>query len=349
MPEHWPTSCCALALLLAIPLQAGAQQADSEAADRPVESPASSDGPRRLPSGLFAADRVERLEAVREVREQGMVKALGKLASMARNDPYADVREAACEALGELGGEEQLELLVYLSVHDANAEVRDAADRAARRIRGEPEPEPDEPIFPAGEEESAEGEAAGRGEEEQEGYPAPQVLSDEPQPVTRHFAFGLGTMGGYGIAALNVRGRIATGNSGLPWVGLEIGGGWTPPGGYQLIAGTVNENITDDEIRWQLISGGAAVLLYLHRWHYLPIRGGFDIGQGPYAMLGYGFEHLNLEGFFSWGVEVGLLYHPVAGQYVERVTDCEQNNSCGDAAPWPVIPFIRFSLQFYLV
>lgn len=343
MSCHRLARCCALALAISVPLLGAAQETSPDPADRPAESSASSDEPRRLPSGLFDSDRVKRVEAIQEVRDEGIVKAVGKLASMARNDPYADVRGAACEALGELGGEKQLEMLVYLSVHDANAEVRAAADRAARRIRGERERETDEPIFPGGEEETA------GPEEEQEGFPEPQVLSDDPQPVTRHFAFGLGTMGGYGIAALNVRGRVATGNSGLPWVGLEIGGGWTPPGGYQIIAGTVNEDITDDEIRWQLISGGAAVLLYLHRWHYLPIRGGFDIGQGPYAMLGYGFEHLNLEGFFSWGVEVGLLYHPVAGRYVERVTDCEQNDSCGDAEPWPVIPFIRFSLQFYLV
>ena len=322
---------------MAFPVAASAQ----EPAPVPQAAP-SGDG--RLPDGLFGQDRLVRIASIDQVEREQNRNAVGKLADMARNDTWADVRAAACRALGVLGSAEQMELLVYLSAYDANADVRSAAARAARRLSGEPEPEPAKPLFGQSPEEASA--AAGSGPDDSGGFPMPSLINEEPVVDTRHFAFGFGSMGGYGIAAFDVRGRIATGADALPWVGFEIGGGWTPPDVYPIVSG-LTADITDDDIRWKLISGAAAVLLYFHRWHYVPLRGGFDPGQGPYAILGYGFEHLNDEGFFSWGVEIGLLYHPVVKDWIGNVTDC-QGDACADAA-WPVIPYIRFSLHFYLV
>jgi len=306
------------------------------------QEPAATDGPGetgRLPDGLFDGDRLVRIAAIEQVEREKNLGAAGKLADLARHDAFSDVRAAACRALGAIGAADQLELLVYLQTYDANADVRAAAGRAVRALTGEPE----RPIFPAPADPDSEGKD---GEIGDDGFPMPSLLSTEIEPTTRHLAFGLGTMGGFGIAAFDVRGRIATGSAALPWVGLEIGGGWTPPNGYQIVSG-MTADITDDDVRWKLISGAASVLLYFHRWHYVPIRGGFDIGQGPYAILGYGFEHLNEEGFFSWGVEIGLLYHPVVEDWIGNVTDCS-GDACASAA-WPVIPFVRFSLHFYPV
>jgi hypothetical protein len=315
-------------------------------AQEPVSDPVPAAAPAeegRLPDGLFDKDRAVRVTAIEQVEREGNRRAVGKLADLARYDAFADVRAAACRALGTLEAKEQLELLVYLAAYDANADVRAAAARSVRRIEGQPEPEPERPIF-APETDAA----SAKAEDGDEGgaFPMPSILQAEAEPVTRHFALGFGSMGGFGIAAFDVRGRIATGSDGLPWVGFEIGGGWTPPTGYQIVSG-LTEEITDDDIRWKLISGAAGLLLYFHRWHYVPIRGGFDPGQGPYAVLGYGFEHLNDEGFFSWGIEVGLLYHPVVKDWIGNVTDCD-GDACEEAV-WPVIPYIRFSLHFYLV
>jgi hypothetical protein len=293
---------------------------------------------------LFDQDRIVRLASVEQVERENNRRALGKLADLARNDAFADVRAAACRALGALGAREQLELLVYLSAYDANADVRAAAARAVRRLSGEPEPAPAGPIF---EQDPEAAPAPAEGASGESGaFPMPSLLNEEPEVDTRHFAFGFGSMGGFGIAAFDVRGRIATGADALPWVGFEIGGGWTPPRVYPIVSG-LTEDLVEDDIRWKLISGAAGLLLYFHRWHYVPLRGGFDPGQGPYAILGYGFEHLNDEGFFSWGIEIGLLYHPVVKDWIGNVTDC-QGDACADAA-WPVIPYVRFSLHFYLV
>ncbi len=51
------------------------------------------------------------------------------------DDANADVRRAAAEALGEIGGEEALRLLVRLK-KDANPHVRAAAEEAIRRTSG---------------------------------------------------------------------------------------------------------------------------------------------------------------------------------------------------------------------
>lgn len=179
-------------------------------------------------------------------------------------------------------------------------------------------------------------------------YKKPVLMPTEEQPSTRNFGIGIGSMGGYGIAAINLRGKIPTGTDGLPWVGLELGGGWTPPGGYQLTAGPVG-SVNDEKNKWRIVSGAAAVLLHFHRMHYLPVRAGFDIGRSVYFLLGYGFEHLNLEGFFSWGVEVGILYQPFLKQNIGNLVQCRADIECASKEMWPVIPYVRFSLHFYVV
>jgi len=304
-------------------------------------------GGQPLPPGLFDADPLVRVEAIGVVQRDRILGAEGKLADMARNDKYADARRAACEAIAELGFTEQVELLEYLAAYDANAQVRSAAAKAARKLTGQPEPADEKPIF--GTPEPAEGEGDQPPADPGDDYVKPTLKDEEPVLNTRHFAFGLGSMGGYGIAALNLRFRIQTGNEHLPSVGIELGGGWTPHQVYMITSGLLDEIDETDPNRWKLISGGGAVLLYFHRMHYVPLRCAFDIGQGPYVIAGYGFEGLNEEGFFSWGVEVGILIHTVATEWTPNITDCEDEGNCGEKAPWPVVPYVRFVLHFYLV
>ena len=109
------------------------------------------------------------------------------------------------------------------------------------------------------------------------------------------------------------------------------------------------DKVTDDDARWKLISGGLAVLFYLHRNHYIPLRAGFDPGQGFYGQIGYGFEMLNKEGFFSWGLELGLLIHPGAVDWAREIVDPEDYSDGADPKIWPVAPFARFVLHFYLI
>jgi hypothetical protein len=60
-------------------------------------------------------------------------------------------------------------------------------------------------------------------------------------------------------------------------------------------------------------------------------------------MFGYGFEHLNEEGFFSWGIEIGMLIQPVIEDNIDNLVENPQINDL-----WPVIPYVRFVLHFYL-
>jgi hypothetical protein len=316
-----PWSLAAIALVAAAP-------ARSQVAAKP------------LPDGLFAAEPALRTAAIADVEKDGNASAIDKLSLMARGDPFAEVRAAACQALGTLGAKGQLGLLDELAKGDANDAVRAAAARAARKLRGEPEPEPKPYASP-----QPPGDAAPAAADD--AHKAPEVKKPPEETIhTRHFAFGFGSMGGYGIAAINFRGRIPLPVKYLPWLGVELGGGWSPPQGYAIISGLMDP-VTDRGVRWKLISGAAAVLFYLHRSHYLPLRGGFDTGQGPYIQLGYGFEMLNDEGFMSWGVEVGLHIHPVAVKYAREIVDPEDRSDGGDPAIWPVAPFVRFSLHFY--
>ena len=294
---------------------------------------------RRLPPALFDDDPVVRATAIGLVEDEKNTAAVGKLASMARDDSFAEVRAAACRALGTLGAEDQLALLDFVAMNDANADVRSAAGKAAKIIRGQPIEDATTPIIQLEEETTgtAQDEVAG-----DEDHKKPQLMKQQPEIFTRHFAVGIGTMGGYGIAALDLRGRIPTGASGLPWVGLEIGGGWSPPTGYSIISG-LRDTVTDDPIRWRIISGAGGILLFFHRNHYMPIRAGFDIGQGPYVLIGYGFEILNPEGFFGWGGEIGILYHPVMEDWIGKLVDGPARNT----EFWPVVPFARFVLHFY--
>ncbi len=298
-----------------------------------------------LPSGLFDLDPAARILAIEEVAKDGNVAAVGKLAGLLHSDPHSGVREAACRALGALKAKSQLELLESVSLGDPNAEVRAAAGQAIAAIRGQGRgsgdgTEADE----GGTRESAEPEQV------REKYRMPELLDPVPEPEeAKTFAVGVGSMGTYGVASIDFRFRIDTGGQILPWIGLEIGGGWTPPGGYQLIAGRIDD-ITDGENQWKIIHGGGGVLLYLHRDHYIPLRGAFDLGQGPYGSVGYGYEQLNFEGFFSWGFEVGMLFHPGMSRFIDNLVDCEaQGAKCSSDELWPVVPYVRFSLHFYLV
>jgi hypothetical protein len=294
-----------------------------------------------LPEGLFSDEPPARVAAIAEVESGRNADAVDKLASMVRSDAVAEVREAACRALGTLQATAHLELLRWVATGDANDAVRAAAEKAIRQIRGEPEPE-GKPFLAQGET------APETSAPVDDSHKAPELVKPKEEEVqTLHFAFGFGSMGGYGLAAIDARGRIPTPAKYLPWIGIEIGGGWTPPQVYAMVSGLIDP-VTEDDRRWKLISGGAAILFYLHRNHYIPLRGGFDMGQGPYIQLGYGFEMLNKEGFFSWGLEVGLHVHPAAEKFARDIVDPEDRDN-GDAEIWVVAPFVRFVLHFYLI
>jgi hypothetical protein len=295
-----------------------------------------------LPEGLFSPEPTVRVAAIAEVESARNADAIDKLASMARSDAVAEVREAACRALGTLKATAHAELLQFVATGDANDAVRAAAEKALRQIRGEKEPEakpflPPEPAAPA------------PAATEDDAHKAPEIVKPKEEEIqTLHFAFGFGSMGGYGLAAINIRGRIPVPAKYLPWIGLELGGGWTPPQVYVMVSGLMDP-VTGDDKRWRLISGGAAILFYLHRNHYIPLRGGFDMGQGPYGQIGYGFEMLNNEGFFSWGLEVGLHIHPAAVKFARKIVDPDDYSDGNDPNIWVVAPFVRFVLHFYLI
>jgi len=294
-----------------------------------------------LPEGLFSDQPTVRVAAIAEVESGRDEDAVDKLAAMVRSDPIAGVREAACRALGTLKATAHLELLQFVATGDANDAVRAAAGKALRQIRGEPEPEA-KPFLPP------EPGAAPPPEVVDDSHKAPELVKPKEEEIqTLHFAFGFGSMGGYGLAAINVRGRIPVPAKYLPWIGLELGGGWTPPQVYAMVSGLIDP-VTEDDSRWKLISGGAAILFYLHRNHYIPLRCGFDPGQGVYGQIGYGFEMLNTEGFFSWGLEIGLHIHPSAVKFAREIVDPEDRDN-GDPEIWVVAPFARFVLHFYLI
>lgn len=301
-----------------------------------------------LPPGLFDPDPSQRISAIEKVARDKNQAAIGKIAGLLHRDPHSGVREAACRALGALGAQNQLDLLESVAVGDPNADVRTAAREAIAEIRGT-QGTALGPLFPGdaaavGTSDSAES------QEVREKYRMPELIDPVAEPEqAKTFALGLGSMGPYGIASLDFRFRIDTGGQILPWIGLEVGGGWTPPGGYQLIAGRLDD-LTDGPNRWKIIHGGGGVLLYLHRDHYIPLRGAFDLGQGPYGSLGYGYEQLNFEGFFSWGFEVGMLFHPGMSHFIDNLVDCDAVGAkCSSDDLWPVVPYVRFSLHFYLV
>ncbi len=315
---------------------------------QPKTTPPRPPGQAGIPAGLFDQDPMVRLLAVEKVEKGKMLLAVNKLASMIVSDPFTEVRQAACRALATLGATSQIGALKGVAANDSSAVVRAAAAEAVRKLESRPQygtmtrselltPSPGRQVVPPGE------------GDELDNYRKPELATGEGDLITRKFALGLGTMGGYGLAAIDARFRIHTGAEGLPYVGIELGGGWSPPAVYPVISGPIGD-ISNEDNKWKIISGGAAVLLYLHRLHYIAARGGIDIGQGPYAILGYGFEQLNVEGFFSWGVEVGILYHPVIVDWVDNLVDCnDPDSNCTSDELWPVIPYVRFSLHFYLI
>jgi hypothetical protein len=270
-----------------------------------------------LPPGLSDLDPMVRLLAVQEAERTGNKLAIPKLATLAEEDTYDSVREAACKALETLKATDRIELLSEIAANDSSANVRAAAAEAVKGLGG---------LLL-----------------DDEDYKKPSVQTFKPKKETRHLAVGLGVMGGYGVIAVNLRGRFATGWSGLPWIGVELGGGWTPPALYIITAGPV-ESVNNDDLRMLIFSGAGALLLYPGRLHYAALRGGFDIGRGAYGVLAYGFEMLNDEGFFSWGVEAGILIQPAIKKWVENL--CDEGDACTENL-WPVIPCVRFSLQFY--
>jgi hypothetical protein len=269
-----------------------------------------------LPPGLSDTDPMVRLLAVQEVERTTLKAAIPKLAVMAKEDTFDAVREAACKALGTLGATDRIELLSEIAANDSNANVRASAAEAVRGLGG-------------------------------------MLLDDRrsqktsmeplrPEKETRRFAAGIGTMGGYGMISLDLRGRFATGWSALPWIGIEVGGGWTPPGAYLVTAGPL-ENADNDDYRMLIFSAAGAVLLYPGRIHYAALRGGFDVGRGGYGVIAYGLEMLDDKGFFSWGVEGGILIQPGISNWIDRI--CEGDECAEDL--WPVIPCVRFSVQIY--
>jgi hypothetical protein len=269
-----------------------------------------------LPPGLSDTDPMVRLLAVQEAERTALKAAIPKLATMAKEDTFDAVREAACKALESLGATDRIELLSEIAANDSNANVRAAAAEAVKGLGGMLLEEKD--------------------------YKKPSIEPFKPEKETRHFAAGIGTMGGYGMISLDLRGRIATGWSALPWIGIEVGGGWTPPGAYLVTAGPL-ENTDNDDHRMLIFSAAGAVLLYPARIHYAALRGGFDIGRGGYGVIAYGLEMLDDKGFFSWGVEGGILIQPGINNWIGKICS---GNQC-DQDLWPVIPCVRLSVQFY--
>lgn len=301
-----------------------------------LSSPKAASAQQELPAGFADQDPLTRMYTVEQAGKQKLMMAEGKIASMAKTDPSAEVRKVACLALADMWATSRVEMLRSIAVEDPNADVRAAAQKAANTLSGTT----DTATVTAPTTATADGEGGSPVTEERDKYKMPELTYNEKVIVTRVFGLGFGTMGGYGIASLDVRGRIKTGAAGLPWVGIELGGGWTPPTGYQIVAGPIG-GVNDKDNKWKIISVAGAAMLYFHRSHYVPVRAGWDVGRGVYFLLGYGYEQLNDEGFFSWGGEVGLLYQPLIADNIDNLVSDRDSL-------WPVIPYVRFVLHFYL-
>ncbi|MCP4606230.1 MAG: HEAT repeat domain-containing protein [Proteobacteria bacterium] len=289
----------------------------------------------QLPAGLSDPDPLVRQKTIENAGRTKFTMTEGKIAAMAQTDLIVNVRKAACLALADMGAVSRIGLLKNIAENDPDPGVRAAASEARQSLLGK-----------SGSTDQKPDKTSEDVEKEYDKYRQPSLSLDEKEPTTRYLAIGFGSMGGYGIAAMDVRGRIPTKAAGLPWIGIELGGGWTPPGGYQLTAGPVGD-VNHDKNKWRIISAAGSVLFYFYRMHYIPLRVGWDIGRGVYTMLGYGFEYLNVEGFFSWGVEAGILYQPVIKKKIDKLVVCDEDNSCTRTEFWPVIPYVRFSLHFY--
>ncbi len=281
-----------------------------------------------IPPGLTDADPMVRLIAVQEVGRKAIHSAEDTVAKLAKEDPFAGVREAACKALQDLKAVWQVDLLSDIAASDTEPAVRNAAATAVTVLKRDLDR--DTALNPT--------------PNDDEYYRKPTMSLGNHPPETRKLAVGIGVMGGYGVVNATLRGRIPTGIKYMPWIGIEAGAGWTPPPLYVITAGPVDK--IDSADKWKIISGAGALLLYPHRMHYAAIRGGFDIGRGGYAMFGYGFEMLNDEGFISWGIELGVLVQPVIDKRIDRLTTCDEHDSCNQET-WPAIPYARFSIHFY--
>ena len=282
-----------------------------------------------LPPGLSDTDPMVRLVSIQEVGRNKISAAEDEVARMAKEDTFAGVREAACKALQDLGAVWHIDHLKEIAATDPEISVRNAAATAVSVLQKKLERDTALPETAA----------------HDDRYRMPKMSLDNKPPETRHLAVGLGIMGGYGFAAAHLRGRIATGLRYLPWIGIEAGGGWTPPPLYIVTAGPVDTINGDD--KWKIISAAGGVLLYPHRMHYGTVRGGFDVGRGGYVVLGYGLEVLNDEGFFSWEVEAGILIQPMVEDMVDNISECSEDEPDCNGEMWPVIPYVRFSIHFY--
>ncbi len=281
-----------------------------------------------IPVGLTDEDPLVRIVALQEVGRNNIKSAEGQIAKMAKEDSFAGVREAACIALHDINAVWQVDLLSDIAANDVEPSVRKAAAAAVSAFQRDLMRDTKLQSAPY----------------DHNKLDKQKVEPSKPTEETRHFGIGIGVMGGYGVIALNLRGRIPTGIRYLPWVGIEAGGGWTPRQLYTVTAGPVDR--IDAEEKNKLFSGAGALLLYPHRQHYAVVRGGYDIGRGGYALFGYGLEMLNPNGFVSWGVEAGILYQPIIDEKIKRVNTCDETNSC-TSETWPVAPYVRFSVHFY--
>jgi hypothetical protein len=277
-----------------------------------------------VPADLTDPNPMVRLVAVQEVEREKIVAAEATLSTLVKEDAFDAVREAACKALQAIEATDKIDLLADVAANDANENVRIAAHNAVKALR----------LLITN--------ATYKGESK---YRQPKLTVEKEEPKTRRLGIGLGTMGGLGFVALDLRGRIPTRSEYLPFVGIEFGGGWTPPALYPVTAGPVGK-IDNQDYKWRIFSGALSVLLYFHRMHYGAVRVGFDVGRGPYALFTYGFEFLNDNGFFSWGLEAGILTQPGIETYIDNLVTCEEDNSCNEDR-WPVIPCVRFSLHLY--
>ena len=300
-------------------------------------------GEDKPPVGLISVDPAARLEAIEEVRRLNISSAASKLANMAAGDPYPEIRSAACLAIAAIRIASKIPMLREVAQKDPDEKVRFSAAVAIREL------EYDESEAAA--ERAVDKTAvrpAKKSPDRRDKYKQPDLSLDQKQPETHVFAIGIGTMGGFGIASASFRGRIPTGDPYIPWVGIEAGSGWTPPSGYEITAGPIG-TMNHSKDRWKIIPAVGSVLLYFHRMHYVPVRVGWDIGRGVFGIIGYGFEWLNVEGFFSWGVEAGITIQPAISKHVDKIADCDNGGICTAEELWPVVPYVRFSLHFYIV
>ena len=87
-----------------------------------------------LPESIASKNPNKRIKAIKQIVADGKTGAIGKLVSMAKEDPHRKVRQQACWAIGELGTAAERPALEDVIASDRNSKVKHEAEIALKKL-----------------------------------------------------------------------------------------------------------------------------------------------------------------------------------------------------------------------